>query len=78
MKKKKVNDFNQNLLKFKMICINNLTEAQKSTDESDIITLDNDYFQEFHQTLKELNIGRDALMNYLEVRNSECDYIIND
>ena len=75
---KKVNDFNQNLLKFKMICINNLTEAQKSTDESDIITLDNDYFQEFHQTLKELNIGRDALMNYLEVRNSECDYIINE
>ena len=75
---KKVNDFNQNLLKFKMICINNLSEAQKSTDESDIITLDNDYFQSFHQTLKELNIGRDALMNYLEVRNSECDYIINE
>ena len=75
---KKVNDFNQNLLKFKMICINNLSEAQKSTDESDIITLDNDYFQSFHQTLKELNIGRDALMNYLEVRNSECDYILNE
>ena len=75
---KKVNDFNQNLLKFKMICINNLSEAQKSTDESDIITLDNDYFQTFHQTLKELNIGRDALMNYLEVRNNECDYIINE
>jgi hypothetical protein len=75
---KKVNDFNQNLLKFKMICINNLSEAQKSTDESDIITLDNDYFQAFHQTLKELNIGRDALMNYLEVRNNECDYIINE
>ena len=75
---KKVNDFNQNLLKFKMICINNLSEAQKSTDESDIITLDNDYFQAFHQTLKELNIGRDALMNYLEVRNKECDYIINE
>ena len=75
---KKVKDFNQNLLKFKMICINNLSEAQKSTDESDIITLDNDYFQAFHQTLKELNIGRDALMNYLEVRNNECDYIINE
>ena len=75
---KKVNDFNQNLLKFKMICINNLSEAQKSTDESDIITLDNDYFQSFNQTLKELNIGRDALMNYLDVRNSECDYIINE
>ena len=75
---KKVSDFNQNLLKFKMICINNLSEAQKSTDESDIITLDNDYFQSFHQTLKELNIGRDALMNYLEVRNSECDYILNE
>ena len=75
---KKVNDFNQNLLKFKLICINNLSEAQKSTDESDIITLDNDYFQSFHQTLKELNIGRDALMNYLEVRNSECDYILNE
>ena len=75
---KKVNDFNQNLLKFKMICINNLSEAQKSTDESDIITLDNDYFQAFHQTLKELNIGRDALMNYLEVRNNECDFIINE
>ena len=75
---KKVNDFNQNLLKFKMICINNLSEAQKSTDESDIITLDNDYFQSFHKTLKELNIGRDALMNYLEVRNSECDYILNE
>ena len=75
---KKVNDFNQNLLKFKMICINNLSEAQKSTDESDIITLDNDYFQAFSQTLKELNIGRDALMNYLEVRNNECDYIINE
>ena len=59
-----------------MICINNLTEAQKSTDESDVITLDNDYFQGFHQTLKDLNIGRDALMNYLEVRNNECDYII--
>ena len=75
---KKVSDFNQNLLKFKMICINNLSEAQKSTDESDIITLDNDYFQGFHQTLKDLNIGRDALMNYLEVRNNECDYIIKE
>ena len=75
---KKVSDFNQNLLKFKMICINNLTEAQKSTDESDVITLDNDYFQGFHQTLKDLNIGRDALMNYLEVRNNECDYIIRE
>ena len=75
---KKVSDFNQNLLKFKMICINNLTEAQKSTDESDVITLDNDYFQGFHQTLKDLNIGRDALMNYLEVRNNECDYIIKE
>ena len=75
---KKVSDFNQNLLKFKMICINNLSEAQKSTDESDVITLDNDYFQGFHQTLKDLNIGRDALMNYLEVRNNECDYIIKE
>ena len=75
---KKVSDFNQNLLQFKMICINNLTEAQKSTDESDVITLDNDYFQGFHQTLKDLNIGRDALMNYLEVRNNECDYIIKE
>ncbi len=75
---KKVSDFSQNLLKFKMICINNLTEAQKSTDESDVITLDNDYFQGFHQTLKDLNIGRDALMNYLEVRNDECDYIIKE
>ena len=75
---KKVSDFNQNLLKFKMICLNNLTEAQKSTDESDVITLDNDYFQGFHQTLKDLNIGRDALMNYLEVRNNECDYIIKE
>ena len=75
---KKVSDFNHNLLKFKMICINNLTEAQKSTDESDVITLDNDYFQGFHQTLKDLNIGRDALMNYLEVRNNECDYIIKE
>ena len=75
---KKVSDFNHNLLKFKMICINNLTEAQKSTDESDVITLNNDYFQGFHQTLKDLNIGRDALMNYLEVRNNECDYIIRE
>lgn len=75
---KKVSDFNKNLLKFKMICISNLTEAQKSTDESDVITLDNDYFQGFHQTLKDLNIGRDALMNYLEVRNNECDYIIRE
>ena len=75
---RKVSDFNQNLLKFKMICINNLSEAQKSTDESDVITLDNDYFQGFHQTLKDLNIGRDALMNYLEVRNNECDYIIKE
>ena len=75
---KKVSDFNQNLLKFKIICINNLTEAQKSTDESDVITLDNDYFQGFHQTLKDLNIGRDALMNYLEVRNNEIDYIIKE
>ena len=75
---KKVSDFNQNLLKFKIICINNLTEAQKSTDEGDVITLDNDYFQGFHQTLKGLNIGRDALMNYLEVRNNEIDYIIKE
>ena len=75
---KKVSDFNSNLFKFKRICINNLSDAQKATDDSDIITLDNDYFQGFHQTLKDLNIGRDALMNYLEVRNNECDCIVKE
>ena len=73
-----VSDFNKNLLQFKMICLNNLTEAQKQKNNTDVITLDNDYFQTFHQTLKDLNIGRDALINYLDVRNNECDFLVND
>ena len=73
----KLEDFNQNLMKFKAICINNIKEAQKSQDQNDIITLGNEYFVKFNKTLKELNVGKEALINYLEIRNKEIDFDLN-
>ena len=71
--KEKVEDFKNNFVKFKLICLNNLKFLQKNKN-GDIITLDDDYFIDLRKTLNELNIGKNALMKYLDVRNEECNY----
>ena len=75
--KEKVEDFKNNFVKFKLICLNNLKFLQKNKN-GDIITLDDDYFIDLRKTLNELNIGKNALMKYLDVRNEECNYEKNE
>ena len=75
--KEKVEDFKNNFVKFKLICLNNLKFLQKNKN-GDIITLDDDYFKDLRKTLNELNIGKNALMKYLDVRNEECEYEKNE
>ena len=87
--KKKLNenfeDFRENLKKFKVICMNSLSDAnaklkkkmKNKTDEdknlNDIIVVDDEYFKHLHSTIKELNIGKEALMKYITVKNEEMN-----
>lgn len=87
--KKKLNenfeDFRENLKKFKVICMNSLSDAnsklkkqiKNKTDEdknlNDIIVIDDEYFKHLHSTVKELNIGKEALMKYATVKNEEMN-----
>lgn len=67
--KEKADDFKENLLKFKLICMNNLSVKNKGC--SDVMVLNDDYFKDLHKVKKELNLGKDALLNYLSARNEE-------
>ena len=78
----KFEDFKENLKKFKIICMNNLSNAKMKAKEkqkpcnddanlNDIILIDDDYFKQLHSTVKELNKGKEALMNYINARNED-------
>ena len=80
----KFEDFKDNLKKFKIICMNNLSNAKMKAKEkkktcnddanlNDIILIDDDYFKQLHSTVKELNKGKEALMNYINARNEEMN-----
>jgi hypothetical protein len=67
----KIEDFKENLLKYKSICLSSIA-GSKSFNKTEII-LEEDYFLELHKTINELNLGKDALVKYMDMLNKRFD-----
>ena len=78
----KVDDYKENLKKFKLICLNNLNKAKSvnssnnNSNLSDIVLSNETYLINVHNTLKELSQGKKALISYITATNQEINNLL--
>lgn len=67
--KRKLNNFDSNLTKFRSTCILTLRSQKKGTEtseEEDILLLEEEVFLEIHNTVLQLHKGKASLLEYLD------------
>ena len=78
----KVDDYKENLKKFKLICLNNLNKVKSvnnnNSNLSEIVLSNETYLINVHNTLKELSQGKKALISYITATNQEINNLLTN
>jgi hypothetical protein len=67
----KVEDFKENLLKYKSICLSSIANSKNFNKTETIV--EEDYFLEIHKTVNELSLGKEALVKYMDMLNKKFE-----